>query len=140
MNAFDVDNTLSLDKNEFLEAFAYIVYQISSGNQCSQSNDDDDGDHGSTTSEGKQRCWPLSGRKMSKCNSYSPSFFCSSIAYGYGTLCVFVISACSALGFLIIPLLSESVYETMMAGFVALAFGTLTGDALLHMLPEVNTH
>ncbi|GAB6027670.1 hypothetical protein CHUAL_001911 [Chamberlinius hualienensis] len=75
------------------------------------------------------------GKKCASSDAGSGDFNRAQV-YGYGTLAVFIISACSALGFVIIPMLSESVYEIMMTAFIALAFGTLTGDALLHMLPE----
>lgn len=57
--------------------------------------------------------------------------------YGYGTLSVFVISLCSLMGVLLLPCLARHAYYYIMMGFIGLSFGTMTGDALLHLIPQV---
>ncbi|OQV21611.1 Zinc transporter ZIP12 [Hypsibius exemplaris] len=56
--------------------------------------------------------------------------------YGYGTVAVVIVSLISVVGILFIPLFKRSIYEYALQGFIALGVGTLSGDALLHLLPE----
>ncbi|KAL3837323.1 hypothetical protein ACJMK2_022689 [Sinanodonta woodiana] len=56
--------------------------------------------------------------------------------YGYGSLGIFLCCLCSVCGAFIIPCAKKSLYRVMMASFLGLAVGTLTADALIHMLPE----
>ncbi|XP_064644190.1 metal cation symporter ZIP14-like isoform X2 [Lineus longissimus] len=56
-------------------------------------------------------------------------------SYGYGTLSVFIISLMALLGAILIPCFGSNVYKLMMALFIALAVGTMCGDALLHLIP-----
>ncbi|GAU88285.1 hypothetical protein RvY_01017 [Ramazzottius varieornatus] len=56
--------------------------------------------------------------------------------YGYGTVAVVTICALSLLGIVFIPLFKRRFYENALQGFIALGVGTLSGDALLHLLPE----
>lgn len=58
--------------------------------------------------------------------------------YGYGTVAVVTICALSLLGIVFIPLFKRRFYENALQGFIALGVGTLSGDALLHLLPEVS--
>jgi hypothetical protein len=55
--------------------------------------------------------------------------------YGYSSLAVLIISLGSILGIFILPLLSKRSYNYVMMCFIGLAFGTLAGDALLHLIP-----
>ncbi|CAH1775210.1 unnamed protein product [Owenia fusiformis] len=56
--------------------------------------------------------------------------------YGYGTLSVFIISLCAMLGIFTVPCLRTNTYRYVMTTFVALAVGTMAGDALLHLIPQ----
>uniref|UniRef100_T1IZF6 EF-hand domain-containing protein n=1 Tax=Strigamia maritima TaxID=126957 RepID=T1IZF6_STRMM len=56
--------------------------------------------------------------------------------YGYGTVTVFIISLCSLLGVVLMPIKHSHLYKYLMLCLIALAFGTLTGDALMHLIPE----
>ncbi|KAK3607819.1 hypothetical protein CHS0354_031319 [Potamilus streckersoni] len=56
--------------------------------------------------------------------------------YGYGSLGIFLCCLCSVGGAFIIPCAKKSLYRVMMASFLGLAVGTLTADALIHLLPE----
>ncbi|XP_072017886.1 zinc transporter ZIP12-like [Amphiura filiformis] len=60
----------------------------------------------------------------------------SAMVYGWATLAVFLITLCSMIGIIIVPLASVKVYTGIMHLFVALAVSTLSGDALLHLIPE----
>ncbi|XP_063952611.1 zinc transporter ZIP12-like [Lytechinus pictus] len=56
--------------------------------------------------------------------------------YGYGTLAVFIITATSILAVLILPCLSDSVQQYVIHAFVALSISTMSGDALMHLIPQ----
>jgi len=56
--------------------------------------------------------------------------------WGYGILSITVISLTSLLAIAIIPLMGHSIYKKIMSFLVALAVGTLSGDALLHLIPH----
>ncbi|KAK2570369.1 Zinc transporter ZIP10 [Acropora cervicornis] len=56
--------------------------------------------------------------------------------WGYGIATVTVISLTSLVGVATLPLFGKKVYKKILALLVALAVGTLSGDALLHLLPH----
>ncbi|EDO42960.1 predicted protein [Nematostella vectensis] len=58
--------------------------------------------------------------------------------WGYGLLSITIISLSSLLAIAIIPLLGKAAYAKIMSFLVALAIGTLSGDALLHLIPHVS--
>lgn len=57
----------------------------------------------------------------------------------YATLSVILISLCGLAGVAVIPFMEHKYYHRSLQFFVALAIGTLCGDALLHLLPHVST-
>ncbi len=57
--------------------------------------------------------------------------------YLWATIAVFAVTGLSISGIILVPLLSSKVYDGIMHFFIALAVSTLSGDALLHLLPEV---
>ncbi|CAH0603042.1 unnamed protein product [Chrysodeixis includens] len=54
----------------------------------------------------------------------------------YATLSILVISATGLLGVAIVPLLKSVIFSYVLHFLVAVAVGTLCGDALLHLLPH----
>lgn len=54
----------------------------------------------------------------------------------YASASVLGVSLCGMFGFAVIPCMEKSFYNTMLQFLVALAVGTLAGDALLHLLPH----
>lgn len=55
--------------------------------------------------------------------------------YGYSTLANILCCLCSVAGALVLPCVSKTIYQILMAVFVGLAVSTLTSDALIHLLP-----
>lgn len=49
-----------------------------------------------------------------------------------------IISLLSLLGVVLVPILNQSCFKFLLTFLVALAVGTLSGDALLHLLPHVS--
>ena len=47
-----------------------------------------------------------------------------------------VISLCGVFGILVVPIMQRILYQHLIQFLIALAVGTLTGDALLHLLPH----
>ncbi|GFV73399.1 zinc transporter ZIP14 [Trichonephila clavipes] len=61
----------------------------------------------------------------------------SSLAvWGYGLLFVTIISCCSLVGVIILPLLSKNVYQVVLMLFEGLAVGSLVGSSLFHLIPQ----
>lgn len=57
--------------------------------------------------------------------------------YLYGSLSVALVSILSLLGVIVIPFVKQKqAYDGVMLTFMALAVGTMTSDALLHLIPE----
>lgn len=54
----------------------------------------------------------------------------------YSNLTVLLISLCGILGLAVIPIMQKKYYQKLLQFLVALAVGTLAGDALLHLLPH----
>lgn len=55
----------------------------------------------------------------------------------WGFVSITVISLLSLLGVVLVPILNQSCFKFLLTFLVALAVGTLSGDALLHLLPHV---
>ncbi|XP_020286129.1 zinc transporter foi-like isoform X6 [Pseudomyrmex gracilis] len=56
----------------------------------------------------------------------------------YSTASIFIISLSGLLGVAVIPAMGKSYYNHVLQFLVALAVGTLTGDALIHLLPHAS--
>ncbi|XP_058831015.1 zinc transporter foi [Topomyia yanbarensis] len=59
-----------------------------------------------------------------------------SSAWLYATICVTIISVCGLTGVAMVPLAKSVAYDEILRFLVALAVGTLCGDALMHLLPH----
>lgn len=57
----------------------------------------------------------------------------------YSNGVVLLISVCGVLGLAVVPIMQKRFYEQLLQFLVALAVGTLAGDALLHLLPHAMT-
>ncbi|EDW70333.1 zinc transporter ZIP5 isoform X1 [Drosophila virilis] len=57
-------------------------------------------------------------------------------AWIYASSSMFVLSACGILGVLLVPLMKTVAYQNTLKFLVAIAVGTLAGDALMHLLPH----
>ena len=57
----------------------------------------------------------------------------------WGFVSITIISLLSLLGVVLVPILNQSCFKFLLTFLVALAVGTLSGDALLHLLPHVST-
>ncbi|XP_022094062.1 zinc transporter ZIP14-like isoform X2 [Acanthaster planci] len=56
--------------------------------------------------------------------------------WGYGILCVTIINLGSLMGAFVVPCMDKKVYKLILTYLVGLAVGTLTGSALLHLIPK----
>ncbi|XP_025836597.1 zinc transporter foi isoform X2 [Agrilus planipennis] len=54
----------------------------------------------------------------------------------YSNVAVIVVSVCGVIGLAVIPIMQKKYYQSLLQFLVALAVGTLAGDALLHLLPH----
>ncbi|XP_043497109.1 zinc transporter foi [Polistes fuscatus] len=54
----------------------------------------------------------------------------------YSTISILIISLCGLLGVAVIPVMGKVYYHQLLQFLVALAVGTLCGDALIHLLPH----
>jgi zinc transporter 10 len=54
----------------------------------------------------------------------------------YSTLTVIIISLCGLCGVIVVPIMDKHYYHLILQFLVALAVGTMAGDALLHLLPH----
>lgn len=76
--------------------------------------------------------------KVHNVNNYYLSFINSFLVWVYSTISIVVISLCGLLGVAVIPVMGKSYYHQLIQFLVALAIGTLCGDALIHLLPHVS--
>nr|XP_033800556.1 zinc transporter ZIP10 isoform X2 [Geotrypetes seraphini] len=60
----------------------------------------------------------------------------SASAWVCGLISITVISLLSLLGIILIPIINQGCFRFLLSFLVALAVGTLSGDALLHLLPH----
>ena len=55
--------------------------------------------------------------------------------WGYGMLCVTIISLMSVMGVSFLPLMSKSFYDKLLTTLIGLAIGSLFGSAVFHLIP-----
>ena len=61
----------------------------------------------------------------------------SSSVWGYGIASVIIISLAAGLGIVMVPCMSKSAYGYLLSFLVSLGVGTLTGDAVMHLIPHL---
>lgn len=57
-------------------------------------------------------------------------------AWIYASASIFILSACGLLGILLVPLMKTVAYQEILNFLIAVAVGTLSGDALMHLIPH----
>lgn len=65
-------------------------------------------------------------------------YFFFLLVWSYATISILIISGCGLLGVLVIPVMQKMFYHRLIQFLVALGVGSLSGDALLHLLPHVS--
>ncbi|XP_060630616.2 zinc transporter ZIP6 [Anolis sagrei] len=65
-----------------------------------------------------------------------PKTFSLQVAWIGGFIAISIISVLSLLGVILVPLMNRVFFKFLLSFLVALAVGTLSGDALLHLLPH----
>lgn len=111
--AHNFSDHLRIGRTEFQEFCPTILQQLDS-RACSPENQENE--ENEQTEEGK------------------PSAF---EVWGYGLLCVTVISLCSLMGASVVPFMKKTFYKRLLLYFIALAIGTLYSNALFQLIPEV---
>lgn len=59
--------------------------------------------------------------------------------WGYAFAAVAIISACGAMSVGVIPIMQKKFYQTLLQFLVGLAIGSLSADAVLHLMPHVSS-
>lgn len=78
-------------------------------------------------------CRRLQEDEPSTENSPRPTY---AEVWGYGILCVTLISLCSLVGASVVPFMKKTFYKRLLLYFIALAIGTLYSNALFQLIPE----
>ncbi|MEQ2239742.1 hypothetical protein ILYODFUR_007574 [Ilyodon furcidens] len=78
-------------------------------------------------------CKVKKGDELSPDPSLRPS---DAEVWGYGILCVTLISLCSLIGASVVPFMKKTFYKRLLLYFIALAIGTLYSNALFQLIPE----
>ncbi|XP_071498748.1 zinc transporter ZIP12-like [Diadema antillarum] len=109
MDIFGVNHALGISESQFQELCPAILHQVIT-DAC---NPHAHGDEIGPTS-------PLTKLEV----------------YGWGTLSVFIVTLTSIFAILLFPFMGPQLKEYVMQTFIALSVSTMSGDALLHLVPE----
>ncbi|XP_014674243.1 PREDICTED: zinc transporter ZIP10-like [Priapulus caudatus] len=121
-----------ISEHAFLHVCPAIIYELDIADCVSQLAAD--------RGQGRGQSWTSAVAEAIDENGFDTLF--SSIAsipgkvWGYATLAILVISLCGLGGVAVVPLLNRSFYRHVLHFLVALAVGSLSGDALLHLFPH----
>ncbi|XP_015917728.1 zinc transporter ZIP10 [Parasteatoda tepidariorum] len=107
LEAFGIDETSSLNPVSFLHLCPAIIYELDQGHCLFK-------EHSHTTSK------PVS----------------TSDQWLFSSFAVLIISLCGLLSVAVIPIMQKWFYHTLLQFLVGLAVGSLSGDALLHLMPH----
>ncbi|CRL08732.1 CLUMA_CG021368, isoform A [Clunio marinus] len=129
----DVDETyqttfrdkINIDAEHMLSMCPIILYQIVNRNSLLEGN----GCLNSSNFMGSLRMEPILDDEEIVMESRSDVWL-------YSTLSIIGVSLCGLLGVAVIPIMEKHFYHQVLQFLVALAVGTLAGDALLHLLPH----
>ncbi|XP_067127935.1 metal cation symporter ZIP8-like [Centruroides vittatus] len=66
-------------------------------------------------------------------NKIRPS---TAAVWGFGILFVTIISCCSLVGVVLLPLINKNAYQTVLMVFEGLAVGSLVSSAIFHLIPQ----
>ncbi|XP_031556231.1 zinc transporter ZIP14-like isoform X2 [Actinia tenebrosa] len=106
LDVFSIDHSVGASKSSFTELCPALIQQVQSGS-----------------------CTAKKSQTKSTVSDLSK-------VWGYGFLSVTIISLASLVGVATIPFVGRTMYKKVLALLVALAVGTLAGDATLHLIPH----
>lgn len=106
----NVSGNFLVDAEHFISACPILLYNVASGESFMDENICPESE--STKKESRGKVW------------------------FYATLAIIAISLCGLFGVIVIPIVDKNYYFYVLQYFMAVAVGTLTGDALLHLLPH----
>ncbi|XP_007949008.1 metal cation symporter ZIP14 [Orycteropus afer afer] len=110
--AHNLSDQSRIGKSEFQEFCPTILQQLDSQACTSENQENEENEQ---TEEGKPSAIEV---------------------WGYGLLCVTVISLCSLMGASVVPFMKKTFYKRLLLYFIALAIGTLYSNALFQLIPE----
>ncbi|XP_002739136.1 metal cation symporter ZIP14-like [Saccoglossus kowalevskii] len=134
----NMDSDIDIDRHKMVEMCPVILQQISKG--CDADDDvadQDDGDDDETL-EFEHFWLHRVLRNVGNETDDSDDSPTTAEVWGYSFLFVTLINLCSLVGVTIVPFMKKKVYQTILMFLICLAVGTLSGSALLHLLPEAH--
>lgn len=103
---YDMDINKTLDPSSFIHLCPVIVWELEGGH-CTHANHDDEDVPAVTLQQ-----------------------------WLYSSLAILIISLCGLFSVAVIPIMQKWFYHTLLQYLVGLAIGSLSGDAMLHLMPH----